>query len=195
MDPFLVDLPTEFSSERLRLRRYRPEDAPAYYQMLRDNWVHLSEFMPSNLVGMQNEGDVLAVLEWQIAQWQQRNHFILGFWEKFSGAYLGEVYLANADWKLPCLELGYFIVQQHSGKGYVTEAARAALRIAFEVLQVHRVDLQCAADNEKSARVAQRCGFTLEGCQRQRDRKRDGTRVDRLWFGLLRAEYLATRQA
>ena len=190
IDPSLLELPTEYTSDRLLLRRYRPSDAPAHYRMLCENWTHLYEFMPSNLVNAQNEGDILAFIEWQIAEWQRRNLFILGFWDKSSAEYLGEVYLANADWEVPCIEIGYFLVQHQIGKGYATEAARTAVRIAFEHLHVRRVELQCSADNEKSARVAQRCGFTLEGRLRQRNHKKDGTLIDRLWFGLLRSEYL-----
>jgi RimJ/RimL family protein N-acetyltransferase len=182
-------IPTEYTSERLLLRRYRPEDAPAYFRMLGENQVHLREFMPAILVNVQNADDVRAVIEWQIEEWQRGKLFIMGLWEKSSVEYVGEVYLANADWDVPCIEVGYFTVQQQGGKGYASEACREACRIAFERLGVLRVELQCAADNEKSARVALRCGFILEGRLRERSHKRDGSLVDRLWFGLLQREW------
>jgi len=182
-------LPTEYTSERLLLRRRRPADAPAYFRMLRENQAHLREFLPPNLAAAQNEDDIRAVIEWQIERWQAGELFILGLWEKSSGEYVGEVYLANPDWEVPCIEVGYFTVQHQGGKGYAAEATRAACCIAFERLGVRRVELQCAADNEKSARVARRCGFTLEGRLRERSHKKDGLPVDRLWFGLLRAEW------
>ncbi|MCA9947977.1 MAG: GNAT family N-acetyltransferase, partial [Anaerolineales bacterium] len=87
-----------------------------------------------------------------------------------------------------CVELGYFLVKDKTGSGYATEAAQAMIQFAFEQLKVSRIDLQCAADNLASQRVAERCGFTLEGCQRQRQRKKDGKLVDRLWYGLLAQE-------
>jgi [ribosomal protein S5]-alanine N-acetyltransferase len=182
-------IPTEYTSERLLLRRYRPEDAPAYFRMLGENQVHLREFMPAILVNVQNADDVRAVIDWQIEEWQRGELFIMGLWEKSRGEYVGEVYLANADWDVPCIEVGYFTVKQQGGKGYASEACRVACRIAFERLGVRRVELQCAADNEKSARVAQRCGFTLEGRLRERSHKKDGSLVDRLWFGLLQSEW------
>ena len=120
--------------------------------------------------------------------------FILGMWERAGGAFVGEVYLANPDWEVPCIEAGYFTVERQGGKGYASEALRAVCRIAFERMGVRRVELQCAADNEKSARVARRCGFTLEGRLRERAHKKDGPPVDRLWFGLLRSEWLASLQ-
>ncbi len=185
-------IPTRYTSERLLLRRYRLADAPAYFHMLRENQAHLREFLPSILETVQNEDDIRAVIAWYIRQWRRGELFIMSMWEKSSGEYVGEVYLANADWNVPCIEVGYFTVQHQGGKGYASEATRAACRIAFEGLGVRRVELQCAADNEKSARVALRCGFTLEGRLRERNHKKDGPPVDRLWFGLLRSEWQAS---
>lgn len=190
MDPHQLDLPTEFSSERLFMRCYRPGDGAMYLEVIRENRDHLFEFLPEILETMQNDADAEAVIRWQNSEWQQRNLFIFSIWEKGSGKFVGETYLANPDWHVPSLELGYFVVQESTGKGYATEAARAMLGYAFERLQVNRLDLQCREDNLASQRVAERCGFKLEGRQRLRHRKKDGTLVDRLWYGLLHAEWL-----
>jgi RimJ/RimL family protein N-acetyltransferase len=99
------------------------------------------------------------------------------------------MYLANADWHVPCIELGYFVVRASTGKGMATEAARATIGFAFEHLWVTRIELQCAADNTASIRVAERCGFQYEGRLRQRHRKKAGEVVDRLWYGLLHSEW------
>jgi RimJ/RimL family protein N-acetyltransferase len=189
MNPFLLDLPTKFASDRLSLRCYRPGDGAMYYQMLRANWDHLYEFAPPSWPALQSEVDAEVMLRKLLAEWHLRNLFIFGVWEKTSGSYVGESYLANADWHVPHIEVGYFVVQTQTGQGYATEAARATIRYAFEHLQVVRVELRCAADNQASRRVAERCGFVQEGCFRQHHRKKDGALVDTLWYGLLREEW------
>jgi RimJ/RimL family protein N-acetyltransferase len=189
MTPLPHDLTGEIETERLFLRAYRPEDDGLYFQMVRDNWDHLYEFLPEKVQAMQSEADARAYLGWLNAEWEQHNLFLFGLWEKASGRYVGETYLANPDWHVPSIELGYFLVKTATGRGYATEAARAALVCAFDRLNVSRVDLQCRADNTASQRVAQRLGFVLEGCQRLRHRKKDGALVDLLWYGLLRAEW------
>lgn len=183
------DLTTEFETERLILRAYRPEDDALYFQMVRENWDHLFEFMPEKVQAMQTEEDARAFLIWLNGEWLQRNLFLFSLWEKATGRYLGETYLANPDWHVPSIELGYFLVQTATGHGYATEAAHAGLRYAFDRLNVNRVDLQCRSDNTASQRVAERVGFRQEGCQRLRHRKKDGSLVDRLWYGLLREEW------
>lgn len=182
-------LPTEFTSDRLLLRRYRPGDIPMYYRMLQDNAQHLYEFLPPFLLNLQSEEDVKAWFDRQGAEWNSLDLFIFGAWDQATGVYVGESYLAYPDWDVPRIEVGYFLIKEFTGKGYATEAANVAIRYAFEHLKVFRIDLRCAADNTASIQVARRCGFTQEGCFRQYHRKKDGTLVDMLWFGLLFSEW------
>jgi len=187
------EYPIEISSTRLLLRPYRPGEGRLYVDMYRENGAHLMEFMPEELRGMKTEADGERQIQRMLHAWQDRELFIFGAWDTETGLYVGEAYLANPDWTVPSLELGYFVVATQTGRGFATEAGAAVVAVAFEQFGVERIDLQCQADNVASARVAERLGFRLEGRQRQRDRKRDGDLVDRLWYGLLRAEWEAQR--
>jgi len=187
------EYPIEISSTRLLLRPYRPGEGRLYVDMYRENGAHLMEFMPEELRGMKTEADGERQIQRMLHAWQDRELFIFGAWDTETGLYVGEAYLANPDWTVPSLELGYFVVATQTGRGFATEAGAAVVAVAFEQFGVERIDLQCQADNVASARVAERLGFRLEGRQRQRDRKRDGDLVDRLWYGLLRVEWEAQR--
>lgn len=184
-------IPNKLLTQRLLLRSYRPDDASIYYQTVQANRTHLHEFMPPELLSMQSQADAEQWIRQLMAEWEMRRLFLFGVWTKHSGAFVGETYLANADWHVPCIELGYFLSKEHTGKGYAAEAAHRVIQFAFEQLHVFRVELHCAADNPASIRVAERCGFQLEGRLRQRHPKKDGTRVDRLWFGLLLSDWQA----
>lgn len=178
----MIQPPDELASERLILRAYRADDAALYFRMVRENWDHLYEFLPEQVRSMQSEADAGDVLGWLEGERRKGSLYIFGLWEKDSGRYVGETYLANPDWHVPSIELGYFLVRAATGR-------------AFDHLRVRRVDLQVRADNTASRRVAERLGFCLEGCQRLRHRKQDGVLVDRLWYGLLREEWEASRAA
>lgn len=185
----LFDPPTVFYSKRLQMRCYRRGDGAVYFRAVSANWEHLYEFLPPPLMSLQSAEGAEAWIRKMAADWQARQLFVFSVWEKESGDYIGETYLANPDWKVPCIELGYFVLAGHTGKGFATEAARATTHFAFEHLGVSRVELQCAADNLASRRVAERCGFVYEGHMRGRNRKKDGALVDRLWYGILRSEW------
>ena len=85
------------------------------------------------------------------------------------------------------LELGYTLHPDYWGRGYVPEAARALIDLAFKELGLHKIELTCFGYNVQSQRVAEKLGFTLEA--RIRDRKdAQGNRCDSLIYGLLRSE-------
>ena len=86
------------------------------------------------------------------------------------------------------LELGYTLHPDYWGRGYVPEAARALIDLAFKDLGLHKIGLTCFGYNVQSQRVAEKLGFTLEA--RIRDRKDvQGNRCDSLIYGLLKGEW------
>ena len=60
-------------------------------------------------------------------------------------------------------ELGYWIGRPHSGRGYATAAARAAVAFAFERAGVDCVVALPLADNAPSRRVLEKAGLQFVG--------------------------------
>ena len=86
------------------------------------------------------------------------------------------------------LEIGYTLHPDYWGRGYVPEAARALIDLAFKELNLHKIELTCFGSNVQSQRVAEKLSFTLEA--RIRDRKdAEGNRCDDLRYGLLKSEW------
>lgn len=59
--------------------------------------------------------------------------------------------------------LGYGIAKELEGKGYMSEAVRAAVRFAFDDLDLHRLEACYAPANERSGNLLKACGFQEEG--------------------------------
>jgi RimJ/RimL family protein N-acetyltransferase len=57
------------------------------------------------------------------------------------------------------LEIGYWIGNEHARQGYISEAAAALTRIAFETHGVRRMEIHTAPDNAASLGVARKIGF------------------------------------
>jgi RimJ/RimL family protein N-acetyltransferase len=60
-------------------------------------------------------------------------------------------------------EIHYWLRTDRTGRGYVTEAARALLSWARDVLRADRVVLHAGMENLRSLAVAARLGFTRDG--------------------------------
>ncbi|MER7708603.1 GNAT family protein [Kitasatospora sp. NPDC097605] len=70
--------------------------------------------------------------------------------------------------------VGYWLLPAARGRGAVTRATRAITRWGFETAGARRIELAHAVDNPASCRVAERCGFPLEGTLRASYRFGDG---------------------
>jgi ribosomal-protein-alanine N-acetyltransferase len=101
--------------------------------------------------------------------------------------FVAQIYVGPADWDLPEFEIGFFVDTEHEGQGYVTGAT---LGFAFEHPGAHRVRLECDDTNERSFRVAERCGMVREGHMRENKRSVDGSISGTLHYGILRDELM-----
>ncbi len=63
--------------------------------------------------------------------------------------------------------LGYWIGAAHARKGFMTDALRALVPFAFDVLGLHRLEAACLPSNEASQRLLVKAGFSREGLARQ----------------------------
>ena len=80
-------------------------------------------------------------------------------------------------------QIGYWVDPGERGRGYATEAARAACRWAFDDLGLGLIEWRAEVGNIASRRVAERVGFVVEATLRGRLMHR-GELVD-AWVGSL----------
>jgi RimJ/RimL family protein N-acetyltransferase len=104
------------------------------------------------------------------------------------GRLVGDVQLANIDWRHRTAVLGLGIARQADrGQGHGTDAALTMLRFGFVHLDLYRVEAETVEYNVGAQRLLEKCGFTLEGEARQAIYC-DGRRWGRLMYGLLKGE-------
>ena len=161
-DPLLPDhLVPVLETERLRLRRHRADDLAPCAAMWADPDVvrHIS-------------GRAFSVEEVWSKLLRYVGHWALlgfGYWaveDKATGAFLGELGFADFHREMePSLadmpELGWVLASHAHGRGYATEAARAALAWADAHLDATRTACIIAPENHASIRVAEKCGYRL----------------------------------
>ncbi|KAJ5577507.1 GNAT family acetyltransferase [Penicillium hispanicum] len=87
-----------------------------------------------------------------------------------------------------CGDLGIELKSDVQGQGYGTEVLGWALRWAFQMANLHRVQLEVYEWNEVALKTYQRVGFQEEGRLRQAI-WRDGRWWDEILMGVLREEW------
>ncbi|MEM6663990.1 MAG: GNAT family N-acetyltransferase [Pseudomonadota bacterium] len=112
--------------------------------------------------GPENPEWTWRTLALEIGHWTLRGYGRFGVEEKSSGALAGLIGPWNPHgWPEP--EIGWDLMNGFEGKGYATEAARAALDYAFETLGWTTAISLVAIGNDGSAAVAKRLGAAHEG--------------------------------
>lgn len=146
----------EVHTNRLFLRQWRDEDAAPFAAMNADPRVmeHFPRLLSSG------ESDALAV---DIRARIEKHGWGLWAVEVKGGApFIGFVGLNVPTYTIPaspCVEIGWRLAAEHWGKGYASEAARAALRTAFEALHLPEVVAFTAVGNLRSRAVMERLGM------------------------------------
>jgi RimJ/RimL family protein N-acetyltransferase len=164
--------PVELHSGGLLLRRWREDDADAYWAALESPGGRLWH------------GSTLACRDDVVATLARRHDRTTGdhaSWALVDGAeLLGSISVHRIDRDQVDGETGYWITPSARGRGLAALAVQAACRWAFADLGLHRIQLFHAVENVASARVAEKAGFTYEGRLRRSHRYGDGVRHDEL---------------
>jgi RimJ/RimL family protein N-acetyltransferase len=162
------------STERLTLRRSRPEDAPTISDYRSDPEVHRYQgWERTDPEGIRTEIEQMA----HRAPGEPGGWVQLSVLERETGRLVGDVGLSPAEGEPGVIKLGYTMAPAFQGKGYATEAIAALVAYAFDTLGVEIVRAYMSAENIPSARVAEKVGMHLV----ERFEHREG---DEVWHGM-----------
>ncbi len=183
--PILLDIPELFESERLTIRAPRWGDGPAVNEAIAESLAELRPWMP-----WAQEAPTVDATEANVRA--ARLHFLertdlrLQLVHTASGRFVGGSGLHRIDWAVRKFEIGYWIRTSEAGRGYASEAVAAITAYAARELAAERVEIRCDSRNERSRRVAERNGFTLEGTLRSERVDVSGAPCDALVFAKVR---------
>lgn len=147
----------------LRLRPLRVEDSPELFAAIDRNRVWLRTWLPwvdaSNSVL-----HALAFIEFVHRERAAGHRLTCGLF--FKGRLIGVAGPHSLDRANRSCQIGYWLDQAHTGRGFMTSAVRALIDHAFTALQLHRVEIRAAPGNHASQAICERLGFVREGVLR-----------------------------
>ena len=146
-------------TDRLVLRGWREPDREPYAAMNADPRV--MEHFPGTMSRAESDAHVDAIAE----HFAARGYGLWAVEERATGQFVGMVGLNRPQWDAPftpCTEVGWRLARSAWGQGYATEAARAALTVAFGPLHLPEVVSFTVVANTPSRAVMERLGMTRD---------------------------------
>lgn len=165
MNPILKEFPDSFDTEHLTIRCPQPGDGPPLNEAIRESIHELRPWLPWARE-MPTIEDTETNVRHGYTRFLNREDLWLLLFLKGTKTCIGGSGLHRIDWEIPKFEIGYWLRTSYVGQGYMTEAVTSITDFAFDVLKAKRVEIRCDSLNERSASIAKRLNFPLEGILR-----------------------------
>lgn len=173
-------------TDRLVIRRFRPDDHMALYAYLsKESVVRYEPYEPYTMEQARREAEFRSYSE---------DFFAVTLKD---GTLIGNLYLGRREFD--SRELGFVFDDCWQRCGYATEASRAMLDYAFDMLGAHRVVASCDPRNVRSWKLMERLGMRREGDFKQNVWFRKGAGGQPIWqdtlqYGILKDEWESLKE-
>lgn len=157
---------TTLIGRRIVLRPLRLDDFPQWRTVRRRNIDWLTKWEPQRLPGspdvIEERGAFSLRCHAREREWQLGTGYGFGV---FVGGFLAGEININSVQRGPFQNayVGYWIDEEQAGHSYTSEGLVLVLRHAFEVLDLHRVQISIVPRNTASHRVVEKLGLRDEG--------------------------------
>lgn len=150
--------------DRILIRKHDLSLASTMYEYVDKDRERLDRFLPW-VEFIKSAYDEESYIKLTHQRWEEGTHFDFGIFEKEKNEYMGNIGVHSIRWSDSRAELGYWILGEFEGKGYMSEAVLLLEKHLFEI-GFHRVQIRCSDLNARSSEVPKRCGYHFEGTAR-----------------------------
>jgi len=170
--------------DNIVLRTYTPDDAGELFSVINSNRAHLHPWLPWVDKTTKQEHS-LQFIEQSLHELNMQQSLVLGifYYNRIIGG------IGMHDWHQPTkrAQAGYWISKDYEGRGIMTRCMTYFTGYLFDRIGLNKVELQFVPANKRSAKMAERLGFKIEGVIRQ-STLRNGMPEDLVVAGLLKSE-------
>jgi len=161
------------------------QDLEAYFQLVEQNRERLEDFFAGTVAKTKTFEDTRIFLTDITQRAADRSYFPFIIADISNNKIAGFLDLKNIDWNIPKSELGLYIDQAYANKGIATNAFRLFCDFCFDEFKFQKLFLRTHHNNTSARRVAEKCGFEIEGTIRRDYKTTSGALVDLIYYGKL----------
>jgi ribosomal-protein-serine acetyltransferase len=178
----------ELANETLLLRPFRPDDAEALFEAVRESMNELTRWLSwcrSDYAIQQS----IEFLEKRAEAFEEDGEYAFAITERATGRFVGACGINQIEAAARRANLGYWMRTSATRRGYAVQATLLLARWAFDAVPLERIEIVAAVGNVFSQRVAEKAGAVREGIARRRLRVHDVPH-DAVVFSLVRDDLL-----
>jgi [ribosomal protein S5]-alanine N-acetyltransferase len=152
------------NNNNIILRYLEASDAESLLQLRKENRQFFQAFEPIRTESHFTYEEQLKEIQKATLDIEKDSSYIYGIFHRETQQLVGRITLSGiVRGPFQNANLGYYLDKKYNGKGYVTEAVRIILDLAFDELQLHRVQAAVMPRNIASKRILEKTGFKKEG--------------------------------
>ena len=176
-------------ADGLELRSFRKEDAESLFAVVHGSRQHLNPWL--NWVSKTTKPEhSLEFIEQSILKLEEQEELALAIC-------LGDQIIGSVgmlDWKhdIRIAQIGYWLAKGYEGNGIVHNSLVCFINFLFSNIGLNKLEIRFVAANKRSANVATKLGFKIEGVIRQ-TYLRNGHLEDVVVMGMLKDEWVGMR--
>lgn len=150
--------------ENIELRTLKTSDAQGFFDITKKNNKHLRQWL-----GWLDDDKTLADTEKYIEgsnkRFEDKEGLDLAIFQ--DNEQIGGIGLFPWDTSNKKISIAYWLVEEHQGKGIMTDAMKVILDYVFNEMKLNRIEITVAIENTRSSALPKKLGFTLEGIARE----------------------------
>lgn len=146
--------------QKISLSLLNQNESSKFYDLMTKNLEYLIKFMP-RILETRSVEDTEIVIKSFLQQLANNNGFKAGIY--YENVLVGICGFKYIDWQNRKTEIMYWIDKDYSGRGIVSKCVSKLVDIAFNEYCLNKIIIKASEDNIASRKVAEKCGFSLEG--------------------------------
>lgn len=174
-------------TNRLLLRRFRPEDAADLFVWASNpKVVRYLSYTPHETVAASKK----ITKQWVKAYRDPKTY---NWAIEYQGKVIGNISVVAMEEDTCSCHLGWQLDAPYWNQGLMTEAAKAVVDYLFEAAGFERISSGHDTRNIGSGRVMEKIGMLREGTFRSYILQKDGSIGDKAWYAILKSDWLSQK--
>ena len=157
----MTDFPKSIDCGDFRLEKVEPtfDTARYLFELVDSQREYMAEWL--GWVDKSNCPEDMYMHMHKVSQNDNGSYYII-----YNGDIVGSAGVDIRSKKNKIAEIGYWLSHDYNGRGIMTRAVHAMEKLAFDMLEMRRVEIRADVRNKKSCAVAERAGYVAEGVLR-----------------------------